>query len=1725
MPDSSYLTLQEVLSSLLADVEFPAIADNIVISGYGYEVHDNGVYWAFAVGTSEEIVLSLPGLDDFGIVIRDLGRVDFFVGERPFIKLQSAGFAIRLPRALFKPVAKDSSGEPVQNDDGSWKLETDGGEPIPREISVDLSVAITLDSEGNLALDLPFEDGTSPGFTLEPVMIGDTNIVITVANLSFSFSGNQKGISFDSAAIYLPPDLPAAPDLKITHCFIGQNGFSGQVSAEWDLEFDQDTATFEGELAGELFGFKGGLRRVALEFQENLPVSSDIQGQMLIPYFEGAVDVRVDIHSTGDFSITLLSLDEEGITLTKEELLALNIKSLAVTKREDNVGEVVLSGGLEPLLMASDGLKWPRLDVKDLYIDTTGKFRIAEAWLDLKELATLDLWGFHLELNRIGLGYQETDDKLWIDLSGSLRLIEQIPVGLGVEGFRLTWPRTLFEQLSIEGPPTLDQALAIAGELEVKFDGVYLFFGVPDAVEFEGLIRFFKEAQTVGFAGDMALRVPASGFGAEAGLLIGMNLEPPPYPFLYVYFGVDLPAGIPLGQSGLALKGAQGMFGLNVAPDKAPEENWYYDWYKRGPIVGAHPTNKWTNWRDALALGVGVTITTADGYVKGTRGLLVLSIPGPILIIEGRALILNGLQPNAEPPLRALAVFDGIAGTAQFNIEAEATLIKDMLEAYGMLEAFFDFNDLTNWHLYLGQDEPPDRRIRASVLKFNDAFLFKADAYLMMDMVGAGTLRSRMGVFIGFNPPIPDVGPLIIDFDATLEGDGVVTVRPDQFSGDIDMSANIGLSAFGFSVQLSASAGVLTEGPEPFKVGANVHVEAEMPAPLDPVEADLEFIWESLTAPQIESPLSEITVNSRFLPSGGGFRADPNEEKYRIHDISSASDSDALRSQWQSLAEKSPPVPVDSQPIIAFNHEMNSAFFARHPNGTDKHYDLGPIRFTPTLTTVKLYEHLKEDDDTWQGDDSDWILIASSDANDDKPLPGVWLAESDPQSPDAPSARRAQLWTDNPSIHTGRALGAGHLQFLGSIKEGKPLAGRVLDDYPDLMKCQYTEAKAVCVDFKSAAGAVIEPGKEWEREGLRFGVTSGQARVQSVTETVRVPTPKLGDTPRIATKNPLASWDARISGWLNSLLRRYLPGLNWLWDRLFGHKITRTCLFVDGDLDICFPRSVGQVWIKLCQPAKVPPSEIPARFQVSRAPRTRAELDEVREDARRKKTKPDLRACVKGVQASFTISDREWLIEASEGFDCLDIVGMKGFAIAEICYVTTEEQERAERAERQCETNANPPGDGQTLRPGAYYRLDVVTKVEGKLPEDYTGPYESVDTTSKTFNQVIFFQTESPPANLRPYVKWSSPLHQADRVFYEDDIAIRFLRSNVEEMFSAPYKLETQIVDAQGKLVEGYATEWLKSGSATLFAEEQVWQEHRSSLGWPPAPVRNDDILIATRNWESEIERLRPNARYEVQVIRTDHLVKPDDKPLFSSTFTTSKFASFEALVGSYSGQALSISAKDQHQESLSMIPALLASTGALARAEWEWQRAQVDYRFEILKGGREGLEQARLKRRQARATHDATFRALAESLADVYFQPFAERLEVYVLKDANTARAVCLWIRSPESLDLRMDVPEDPEDEPSHPPDYVGRTEVHLQRQGSTVPSPKIMLHNADSTQLLLFPPSNTSWVSGPHRLEFTYRRDYGDELRNIDHRYDRPREFRHGRPDPEEHTVEFVL
>jgi hypothetical protein len=1340
-----------------------------------------------------EAAIGLAGLDGFQLVLSPQSggaaiSARLLVGGHARLTLDDISLVLRFPTDWFKPM-QATGGTFVE------KRAPDGS-PLPYEISL-TGIALSLDLGHNV--EVAAAPG-APDLFADPFMIGDTGIVVEAQGIALCFSdeaavaqglnAHARGVHVTSAAVHLPQELAGLlpDDVALEEFFIGAGGFSGRVRGDWTPSLNSDGTDFQGAGAGRILDLPFGLEHVAIDFEQNLPTAFDLEGRLLVPFFREAVGARINLAERGDFSITLATDDPDGIVLTSDELLALAVRSLSVT-REGDLGLVSVSGALQPLVMASDGLEWPSLDVVDLQIDTQGRFRIREAWLDLKELATLDLFGFHFELARIGLGYEEPREgadagRLWVDLSGSLRLIEQLPVGLGVEGFRLSWPENLDELLALDGPPTTDQALAILGQLQVQFEGVQLFFGVPDAVEFEGLIRFFKEAQAVGFVGDAALRVPASGFALEAGLLIGMNFEPPPFPFLYVSFGVELPVGIPLGQSGLALKGAKGLFGLNVSPAKAPEANWFYDWYK-GPPEGAHPAAKWQNQRSALAFGAGLTVTTADGYVKGMRGLLVLSLPGPILIIEGRALILDFLG-GGDPPFAALAVFDGIQRTVQFNIEAQAELVEDVLEAHGGLEAFFDFNDLTNWHLYLGQDEPEERRVQANILKLpgSERYLFEADGYLMLDMVGSATVRSRLGMSVGFRERFDEFDPFVVDLDASVEGDGSVTIFPEQFSGDVELGARLDVSAFDIGVQLSADAALASEGPEPFRVEATLDVSADLPFPLPPLEMEYTFRWEAPPSPKPVSPLVGVVVDSDLAPGGGGLEL--FESADRLPEV----DPDPARPAARTAAADSPTVPLDGRPTLLFGHDMNdgtSGVFARDIERDTHSYRVGRLELTPVLQEIGLYEHRKSD--PWTGDfAADWQLAASSaPASGLDPLWGVWLADAAPEDPSAPIARRLRLWTANPFVHARALVGTGYSRIFGLAGPRMSYADEFVRDYPDYFECRRLEPKETCVDFVDAAAPPKEatPAPVWTHGSITF------------------------------------------------------TGVATLLDDGSGNP----CLQVRGGLLLRFPVPVVRARVLFCVDPGLSVDAARGRTEARRVPtgqRDAACSEPV-----------EVGIAVDGaawtIEADEAFDCLEIMRPAPIGVICF--LPMKEAAraerAAEQCAVNDEVITRLGEAPPVLRAGSFYRLLVKTSVGAALVPAPADSPIASILDGLYTAALDALGGEEpRGFLHEAFFQTEAPPRSLAPYVKWSSPESQATRVFREDDLVVRFRRSYVEELYSqAPHRLTLAVRDAQGRTVPGYEIAWSRAETATLLSDERSWRNHLDDP--PPAP--RDDVVSARR--------------------------------------------------------------------------------------------------------------------------------------------------------------------------------------------------------------------------------------------------------------------------------------
>jgi hypothetical protein len=1645
---------------------------NIVITEYDVltTAFAGGVRFSMTVNNNgQPMNLLLFTNDQLRIELTELAKLSFdFAGQINF-ELSLGSLKIVLP-SFFKPVDAQKRVIPNQR----------------QLVQLSNTQALKL----NWSIENGFEAKTineSPVlYSVISTMIGDSGLIFQIEEMYFDIIKNDFEIYIKKGLFELPKNVMSLPlpDLSLTNCSITKTGFSGELKADWDLSFNETSQSYSmNDLEVKLFGeFTGGLDTFAVTLENNSIKSCNITGELLIPYFEGkrdaAVRIAITLNDAGDFTVIAKSATGSDITLTKEDLIQFHVQSLELVKK-DNVLGVTLSGGLEPLLYSAEGMKWPRMDVKNLRIDSTGKFSIEEAWLDLKDLATLDLFGFKLELRKIGLGTQleNSEDKLWIDLSGGLKLIDQVPIGVDVEGFRILWPQNKsIQQLAPD-------------DIGIRFKGVQFSFGVPGAIQLDGLIRFIKEGPVTAFAGDMVLVIPPAGITAEAGLLVGMNAEQPnPYPFFYVYFGLESAAGIPLGQSGLALKGAIGLFGINVSPNRQEGQNWYYDWYKKAPAPGAHQTTKWGNERDALAVGAGVTITTVDGVVKGTKGIIVLALPGPLLVINGKALILDGLNPNpnAEPPFSATAIFDGKEKIVQFNIEAQAEIVEDVVDAYAPVEAFFDFKDITNWHLYLGQDEPQDRRIRANILN-----VVEANTYLMLDMLDADSPRTRLGMGVSIKPKIDDicfdipiVGEQCIRFDANINigGKGELSVQPEQFSGTAFIDAGVAIKGPGIELEIGAEIDIAVEGPSPFSWQGDLKLYADLPDPIPDYEDSFHF---ELKIPKVEveinDPLAELCLFSRFTAES---------KRSPIYNTRIADNKlDDKDSEGNFLV---PLVQCDVHPILSFEHEMNqSTRFLMPPTGRRK-YHVGAMEFVPTLTRVIIREREKKEG-------ANWKIIYSTTAGDQKPIIGTWLAEADPSSPARPASRRLQLLTLNPLSNTAHSTGMTGQLMMQPEATSSHLSALILEDYPDLL-CKDTSIEPHCVDFRYSGKPLISRKLSWA--SIKF---LGEAEIE----------------------------------------------------------IAGDCLRTDGRLRILFPEKVFSVTINYCnKPKKV---EMDAFYTVGGK-----DLSKLIEETKKKDPSRDISYTKEAsIRIEGQSSNSVQTVNSNEYFECLQLSSKdkEGLLIKSICYTTVREKEDSEINKVLCEANKaafnpsapNQPGGSNTdpfldntiFTPGMYYEIEVRSSLAAEvLPARIDEPNRVIkNIILDQYNSIInnlpslgsryaYFQTDAPPQNLEPYIKWTMPAFQATGVFVNDPLQIRCKRGYLRTLLSTAviekYRLQVYLRDANGvDTAINIGLSWLSSQSSTLFPDEETWANYLATNGLA-SPVKKDDMITIRINNPTVY---KPNSRFELLLvgmersdINTDqeasklNLVKIKGRYhhlLASRIFTSSRFNSFEAMLASASE-----SGQMEVANEITNIPIRVTiENGAninfdfeysnLARAELEWYKGQTDYEYGILslqKGSiklvsKEALEELKNRYRKERDKLDEAFRTAASALNhEIFFRDENKKAKAYAL--LVNRKISWLWIKLPESLQCKYNS------------DAIGSYAVRLiNRDARNKIDQRFkykMLCNADTSQLVFKLDSAIDPQSlGAISIEFTRTNDHLDDNASSDffgpdnkrhHRYDRP-------------------
>jgi len=297
----------------------------------------------------------------------------------------------------------------------------------------------------------------------------------------------------------------------------------------------------------------------------------------------------------------------------------------------------------------------------------------------------------------------------------------------------------------------------------------------------------------------------------------------------FLGLGVEFPAPIPIVNSGLGLYGLLGLFGMHYKREEEPPVNpnlpisldWFYNKARGEPhLIAVNGRRTWVASPDRWSFGVGVVLGTMEGaFIVNLKGMLVLELPGPRILIFVKAEILKPRPPAGKPADQTA----GILAVVDLNFQAGYIAIglivnyevKDLVKIEVPIDAEFRFHDVEDWHLFIGS-----LRNKASAEILGIA---KGTAYLMFD--GKGIPDFPLVPLEGFSIAAGIAASLLIGDEssglyARVSGsvDMGVTRDPLHFFGRMRLEGRIHL----WFVGLGASAELRIDAPSPLFVKGEV---------------------------------------------------------------------------------------------------------------------------------------------------------------------------------------------------------------------------------------------------------------------------------------------------------------------------------------------------------------------------------------------------------------------------------------------------------------------------------------------------------------------------------------------------------------------------------------------------------------------------------------------------------------------------------------------------------------------------------------------------------------------------------------------------------------------------------------------------------------------------------------------------------------------------------------
>jgi hypothetical protein len=189
---------------------------------------------------------------------------------------------------------------------------------------------------------------------------------------------------------------------------------------------------------------------------------------------------------------------------------------------------------------------------------------------------------------------------------------------------------------------------------------------------------------------------------------------------VFLGLALEFPAPILLGASGLGIFGFNGLFAMHfrrieAAPDATmaipPALKWLETAGGQPQRFEFNGVKLWEPALDRWSFGIGAVLGTVDGgFLLNLRGMFILELPGPRILIVVKLQIISGL-----PKLGAGGLTTGILGVLDLDFgRGTITLgvlidfkVEKLLEVRIPIELFVDTNQPTNWHLFIGTIKGP----------------------------------------------------------------------------------------------------------------------------------------------------------------------------------------------------------------------------------------------------------------------------------------------------------------------------------------------------------------------------------------------------------------------------------------------------------------------------------------------------------------------------------------------------------------------------------------------------------------------------------------------------------------------------------------------------------------------------------------------------------------------------------------------------------------------------------------------------------------------------------------------------------------------------------------------------------------------------------------------------------------------------------------------------------